>query len=616
MDENNEYNQIVGKCRFKIVENSGWNDYGYKTEFIISFENKNLDSMYVKVLTPSVPYDKKGNWIYDYLENDKKIFNSGEEGRKKQDPIVFIGSNLSYYKELYYLIDQGYITIGNYKTYLEMHNLVDLFFNYQKVLDKHFNKDAILAISTSLLRLYGFESYSEYTNLLNQLQYIMGNNVQFDFRDFFDQDKFIKDINDELFGNKNIYFLDEFIQKMSYSDEFSTRIYSWVVDYLLDDQKKHSSNKDKQLINNWPIIDVLYFRLENKDKIAKVDKLLPEKFVNIIKDVYEIKNNLRVDPNNLSDDCLCQYTGINSIKYLINNNKLTNTLDGSNTSPAVLRLTNSNQMNDPLEGKVLLDYFKKLIQNNNSKDEDESKEDYVPSNAFISSASGSINKLSLWQEYADNAKGVCLIYDSEFLKEKLLKYESSKYQSSNSKSANVQSPKGQKIDLYRMVYLKPIKNDKTDPFKITLSKLKNETSKENDVLKKKITGSITKLVNDFKILQGYANASSNKNYLKMALTCISTISYLFKRDDYKDENEFRIMTTLYLQDPQIVNDFNSQNNVLMLRTYTKDYDGNLIKVKYSKVLLGPKAPDIDYIAPYIKNVDPSIVVKKTDIRFR
>ena len=40
------------------------------------------------------------------------------------------------------------------------------------------------------------------------------------------------------------------------------------------------------------------------------------------------------------------------------------------------------------------------------------------------------------------------------------------------------------------------------------------------------------------------------------------------------------------------------------------------ELKYSKIKLGPKCDDIDFIAPYIKYVDRNIEVTKSQISYR
>ena len=43
---------------------------------------------------------------------------------------------------------------------------------------------------------------------------------------------------------------------------------------------------------------------------------------------------------------------------------------------------------------------------------------------------------------------------------------------------------------------------------------------------------------------------------------------------------------------------------------------NLLPLKYSKVKLGPKVVDQDYIAPYLKLVDPDIEIESSKIPYR
>lgn len=77
---------------------------------------------------------------------------------------------------------------------------------------------------------------------------------------------------------------------------------------------------------------------------------------------------------------------------------------------AFLRLTNSKQMNDPNEGVVL---WKFLLGENGEE------ESYVLSNTYISCATTECDNLAMWNQYADNASGIMLEYDSRYLKKVL-----------------------------------------------------------------------------------------------------------------------------------------------------------------------------------------------------
>ena len=43
---------------------------------------------------------------------------------------------------------------------------------------------------------------------------------------------------------------------------------------------------------------------------------------------------------------------------------------------------------------------------------------------------------------------------------------------------------------------------------------------------------------------------------------------------------------------------------------------NLLPLKYSKVILGPKITDADYIAPYLKLANPDIEIESSKIPYR
>lgn len=43
---------------------------------------------------------------------------------------------------------------------------------------------------------------------------------------------------------------------------------------------------------------------------------------------------------------------------------------------------------------------------------------------------------------------------------------------------------------------------------------------------------------------------------------------------------------------------------------------NLLPLKYSKVILGPKVTDADYIAPYLKLANPDIEIENSKIPYR
>ncbi|HHK7563850.1 TPA: DUF2971 domain-containing protein, partial [Streptococcus pneumoniae] len=110
-----------------------------------------------------------------------------------------------------------------------------------------------------------------------------------------------------------------------------------------------------------------------------------------------------------------------------------------------LRLSNARQLNDPTEGTVFLKQvgfdLHTLLQL-----------DYEPTNIFLSSMSKSSNEnglsdsLPMWKQYADNATGICLTYDRNYLKS-LIKKKSDTDDNDS------------KVEFYRVCYTKELESD-------------------------------------------------------------------------------------------------------------------------------------------------------------
>lgn len=47
-----------------------------------------------------------------------------------------------------------------------------------------------------------------------------------------------------------------------------------------------------------------------------------------------------------------------------------------------------------------------------------------------------------------------------------------------------------------------------------------------------------------------------------------------------------------------------------------EVDLDKVELKYSKLILGPKAIDIDYVAPYIHYCDEDITIQRSSISYR
>lgn len=312
--------------------------------------------------------------------------------------------------------------------------------------------------------------------------------------------------------------------------------------------------------------------------------------------IYDIRSKLKVNVNDFNTfSSFGHYTKIDTLtNYLIkadwiDNNKNEN--DSKVKSP-FLRLTHLKQLNDPMEGRAIYDY---LGMDNTFF------HNYQTSNVFISSLTVVSDSLPMWKEYADSSQGAFLEYDKTYL-EGIVEH---KY-----------------IEFVKIHYLD----------------LNSDKKEESDVDK-----SLSKLK---QIFEKFQELKAEKELISFAEK-LKKISYLFKVKDYEYEMEYRIL--INLDDTAIQKIINRDGNDLSNENFLKkeeigleifdkvnynDYrkyivlspkdNGrydlfvyiNLAPLKYSKVILGPKVTDADYIAPYLKLANPDIEIESSKIPYR
>ena len=269
---------------------------------------------------------------------------------------------------------------------------------------------------------------------------------------------------------------------------------------------------------------------------------------------------------------------------------------GESSEPAYLRLTNSKQLNDPMEGRAIYDYLE--IEN--------SSDCYQSSNVFLSSMTTITDSLPMWKEYAEESKGAFLQYDKKYLQQ-IIEHDS--------------------LEFVRIFYLNNTREDDS-----------NIIQKLND-LKELIQELKTRHTEESRKVQ----SSIFKNLAK--------ISYLFKVSDYEYESEYRIL--INFDDSEIEGRLNPElktedkieleelkvlsGSIGLSKNEESGYDDfrkyihleskedgryalyvyiNLAPLKYSKVILGPKVTDADYIAPYLKLANPDIEIENSKIPYR
>lgn len=267
---------------------------------------------------------------------------------------------------------------------------------------------------------------------------------------------------------------------------------------------------------------------------------------------YLIKNNI----NELSEKIrLGHYTSLDTVPHLFKSD--------ANEAQAFLRLTNSKQMNDPNEGIVLWKY---LLGNIGVEKE------YILSTSYISCATIDCDNLAMWNQYADSASGIMLEYDTQFLTEILDEED---------------------VRIGKVCYVALLEDGSLQTTDPEISKLLVELKKHiGDVL------GISKNNREDKILE--------------IRQLLGEISYLFKNMSYSHEQEYRILLE-YGENQE------KERNIEPLisdKGITLHIKLKPVELRYSRAILGPRAVDIDYIAPYLKLCNPEIVIERSKIDFR
>lgn len=314
-----------------------------------------------------------------------------------------------------------------------------------------------------------------------------------------------------------------------------------------------------------------------KKKLLKLDEPVNEAYEKI----ESIKNVLKINREFLKENkiYLGHYTSISTLKILLENQNSNENSQRLRTDDSIsnedstirnrtdyLRLTNSRLMNDPLEGKVLTNFL----------DSSYNQKDFLPSQIYMMSLTPNVDILPMWQQYGDNGKGVFIRLKNTFL-EKIV---------SDSQA-----------DIYRVCYLST----------------EGEVHVSNMVERDEI--SLKNMLEDLKKTCENLKEIRKDKYPDIISNIQQDISFLFKTVDYSYEEEYRIV----LSDPdnlkfEIKCETNKDYPFPFLYIYLNDIDYD--SSKYSAVIVGPKAIEIDFIGPYINYLDPEIDISLSKIPYR
>ncbi|WP_053092711.1 DUF2971 domain-containing protein [Streptococcus oralis] len=398
-------------------------------------------------------------------------------------------------------------------------------------------------------------------------------------------------ISEEFFENfklKNLVSINEY-HKNNTEDLYIEFYLSWIDSNSLDTNNYYEDiiqsimkyNKSDiiktqafKLLEKWERLGNINIR--NSNDLEGYSKQNLKKVANTLID--EIRATLTLDIDDLKkQEKYGHYTKIDTLtKFLIVSAK-----SDKEFEPPFLRLTHSKQLNDPMEGQALYEYLGL----------EGSSIDYQSSNVFLSSLTTVSDSLPMWKEYADESQGAFVEYDMEYI-QNIVEHDF--------------------LEFVKIYYLENDKEDESlvgtrlHSLKIIITELLNKGER--------------KIVSEI---------SSN----------LAKISYLFKVADYEYESEYRILINF---DDSLIKERISTRQPYEHKIGLKKFkesgyedfrkyihltpmdDGryglfvyiNLLPLRYSKVKLGPKVDDPDYIAPYLKLVDPDIEIESSKIPYR
>ena len=319
--------------------------------------------------------------------------------------------------------------------------------------------------------------------------------------------------------------------------------------------------KDENLNNLDEVNKILGFLLEINDSKNSLYEIISN--ILDIQDVLSIDSAEKISEINSSREVIGQYTSLNTLKFLIKP-------ENESTTPPLLRLTNLSQLNDPLEGKVIKEFVEEKVPNLGIEIIKDGN------NIIISSATITEDNLPMWKQYGQDGTGIELIYSSSYL----------------------QTAINSGVELYRMCYLEKINNE---------LRVKSITADKDNKIKEEVENNLKTIVKKLN------NICSENKIIEILNNALGQLTYLFKSADYAYENELRfVQKTNFYSDNVVYDEIEVDGfKVPFLRKYVEN-----IPLSYSKVKLGPKAIDKDYIEPYIQYCNPNIEVSVSKISYR
>ena len=283
----------------------------------------------------------------------------------------------------------------------------------------------------------------------------------------------------------------------------------------------------------------LYFTTKKQEidnaLFSNEDNFLDKKLKDAISTILAV---LHIPPIELGSTPLAHYTSSTVC------NKLFGVV---NEEPSPMRIGSSTYMNDPSEGKGLLELL--LLQDL----ELENKADCSPHNAFFACFSSRVNDLNQFRLYGKEdgveASGCCLVFNKnrDWLKEPDISapfrdlIKNMDENSAEFKETDISNVEYEKLPLYQVAYIayrdEYIAKEKCeiwlDDFKFGIClKPIGENNEWHNFRIEKLEEALQQLIDFFKVKDNVND--QNKNVLEY-------IRYLFKDFAFRDEEEFRVL---------------------------------------------------------------------------
>ena len=317
----------------------------------------------------------------------------------------------------------------------------------------------------------------------------------------------------------------------------------------------------------------------------------------LVNQIIKIKSLLKYPYSRVIGKEIAHYTKINTLKCLL----------GTDDVSSKFRLQNVAYMNDPSEGEILWKLLDTLypdvypdelphdtVLSNSSftrnilekRPHDKSLMNLYSSNTYLASFSEEKNKLPLWTQYADDGKGCCIVFDSNFFDDRDESFvNGSNYHPANDKQNDYLL--AEEYCLYRICYVDDSK-DKIEP--------QNEDDKKISVELKDI----------IKIMKNLKSLKLDEIMIP-ALNLLDQIRYLFKSKDYEHEKELRIVK--FPNKDMIMADSEHFRVPHLYIEINKE-------IKIKEVVLGPKTERMSEIAPFVLLDGKVELLSVSDIQYQ